>query len=100
MWPFNRPKGNHQGGKDTLPGAADDVVEGLKDLLEMVQQHAKDIATLNTAVNRLERKQNRWLELLNVRETEPSQPFPVPTDRPAAEIAAGPPVQEAGLETD
>ena len=100
MWPFKSPKDNHREQKEALPGVSEDVSEGFKDLLEMLQQHTADIATLNTAVNRVERKQNRWLEILNVRETEPRQPFPSPTDEPAAPLAAGSPNSEAGVETE
>ena len=99
MWPFRRLKDNHRGNSDSPPETSEDVTEGLKDLLEIVQQHARDIATLNTAVNRIERKQNRWLDILNVRETEPSQPFP-PTDEPAATKAVGSTIEEAGQETE
>lgn len=101
MWPFKRLKDNHRQGNDALVETAEDVHEAIKDLLEMIQANTKDITTCNTAINRVERKQNRWLELLNVRETEPSQPFP-PTSEEAAAVkaAASQSKEEAGIETE
>jgi len=40
-------------------------LETLQEIWDIVQQHIKDMGIINTAINRLERKQNRWLELLN-----------------------------------
>jgi len=33
---------------------------------EVIEQNIKDITALVTAINRIERKQNRWIELLNL----------------------------------
>jgi hypothetical protein len=41
--------------------------DDLAGLIEIIGEHTKDINILNTAVNRIERKQNRWLEILNLK---------------------------------
>ncbi len=72
MWPF---KSN---GKKTRPEpSGDESIQTVQELhdytercfakyLEILEQHQTDLATINTAINRIERKQNRWLEVLNL----------------------------------
>ncbi|MBA7541977.1 hypothetical protein ES705_34293 [subsurface metagenome] len=49
---------------DDLPDEFDDLTA----LREVVDSIVKDQATLNTALNRIERKQNRWLDILNLKD--------------------------------
>ena len=78
------------------PDAIEGILNTLEGLTESVQQNISDIINLNTAINRVERKQNRWLEVLNERELE-SLPGDgkKPLDQPAPEVAfqAGEPTE-------
>ncbi|MBA7540965.1 hypothetical protein ES705_33268 [subsurface metagenome] len=47
------------------------IQPSLEQVCEILEAHTQDISTLNTAVNRIERKQNRWLEILNLRGEPP-----------------------------
>ena len=68
------------------PGAVDP--DTINDLYEVVQQHSRDISTLNTGFGRVERKQNRWIEILNIREAPDgglqAAAAPASLDRPPA----------------
>ncbi|GAH96450.1 unnamed protein product, partial [marine sediment metagenome] len=61
----------------------------LESICEILKLHTKDIRELFTATNRIERRQNRWLELLNVKEAGQQA-----VDR----TASGPEVAETLLE--
>ena len=49
-----------------------EYIEAMSKQLDSVQEiqklHNQDLATINTAINRIERKQNRWLDVLNLPE--------------------------------
>jgi len=61
MWPWRSPK------KSQIEDLTE--VDGkLREFAEVIDQHSADISTINTAINRLERKQNRWLEILNAKD--------------------------------
>ena len=57
----------HSATKD-LPIELQDVPAAIQDLYEAVEALRKDQATMNTAIGRIERKQNRWVEILNTKE--------------------------------
>ncbi len=42
-------------------------------VMEILEAHQTDLTTINTAINRIERKQNRWLEVLNQRDILPAE---------------------------
>ena len=48
------------------PGAADPEI--FNELIDVVSQHTRDLSTLNTGFGRIERKQQRWIEILNLKE--------------------------------
>lgn len=59
------------------PGEFDDVSRVLREvkeshseLREILDQQQADISTINTAYQRIERKQNRWLEIINDRNSD------------------------------
>jgi len=52
------------------------TVEGLR---VIVEHHIEDLATINTAINRIERKQNRWLDILNIKEKGDGEAAPAVT---------------------
>ncbi|GAJ04320.1 unnamed protein product [marine sediment metagenome] len=104
MWPFR--------GKKTVAGLSgidrlelsqgttislDEIVDELIDL-------RRDSASLNSGVNRIERKLNRWLDVLNIREREPTNQF-LPGESLPQEMLTHPGNQDkeeiaAGMETD
>lgn len=72
------------------------VIEGLA---ERTSSLVEDQGTINTAINRIERKQNRWLEIINERDLVPSQDEKEeinspPALSPAMASLAGEPTEE------
>jgi len=61
--------------------------QDLNDLLEVIQEHSKDIATLNTAIYRIERKQNRQIAMNGLSELPSAEGLNVP-EQPPAPVAA------------
>ncbi len=55
----------------------------LVSICDILQLNTKNINELFTAMNRIERKQNRWLEVLNLKEGQPAAEQAPP--EPAAE---------------
>lgn len=53
-----------------LPIDLQDVPLAIQDLYEKIEELRKDQAINNTALNRIERKQNRWVEVLNSKSGE------------------------------
>lgn len=47
------------------PGSVDP--EAINGIYEILQQQGRDISILNTGLGRVERKQNRWVDILNHR---------------------------------
>ncbi|GAH92228.1 unnamed protein product, partial [marine sediment metagenome] len=104
MWPF--------WGKLRLVGIGPDERIELSDgtsitfdeLCTEITDIHRDIASLNSGVNRIERKQNRWLDVLNIREREPTNQF-LPGESLPQEMLPHPGNQDkeeivAGMETD
>lgn len=48
-------------------------LETLQELWDQVRQLNKDMAIYNTALNRIERKQSRWIEIINRGEHFPNE---------------------------
>lgn len=96
MWPF---KSNSKKQSPEQPGddAFRDASSNMQKVLDILEAHQQDITTLNTAVNRIERKQNRWLEVLNSREisanVDEHQP-PAASIFERLEVLAGEPTDE------
>jgi len=44
------------------------VGEDLPSLIEIIEEHTRDLGVMNTSIARIERKQNRWLEILNLKD--------------------------------
>lgn len=65
MWPFKRQK-TIRGltGRDQVKLSNDDLVS-IDEIVAALKEHSKDIGVLTQACQRIERKQLRWLELLN-----------------------------------
>ncbi len=53
--------------KPMVPGDADEVSEQVDELYRLFEEHTRDITNINTALQRIERKQNRWIEMLNLK---------------------------------
>ncbi len=104
MWPFRSKKrivslaaGDHIELSDGTAISLDEIVTELINL-------RRDIGSLNSGVSRIERKQNRWLDVLNIREREPTNQvlaaevpgdFKIPVGNPDLHETA-----VAGQETD
>jgi len=71
MWPFKKKEVPKQ-----LPGLThDELIQVIQEqigvlnrFIERLELAEKDIVNLNTALNRVERKQSKWLEILNEKE--------------------------------
>lgn len=50
------------------PGEFQGLYQQVQDLADVLKSIIEDQATFNTAINRIERKQNRWLDLLNIKD--------------------------------
>lgn len=68
MWPFNRPKQITGLRGDDQVELSNGQTASLDDIIATLEQIQKDQAIFNTAINRIERKQNRWLDILNTGE--------------------------------
>lgn len=68
MWPFRSPKQLPVPVNEGVSADIREQLDTLNEFFERVQQAERDITNLNTAINRVERKQSRWLEVLNERE--------------------------------
>ncbi|MBA7668200.1 hypothetical protein ES703_76309 [subsurface metagenome] len=74
----------------------------INDVYEIMQEHTRDISTLNTGLGRVERKQNRWIEILNLKENPDDGSLSLTrTSAPAMDSPSPQPVPapEAGAET-
>ncbi len=49
-------------------GLTEDLSKRITKVQEISDIHSGDLATINTAINRIERKQNRWLDVLNLKD--------------------------------
>lgn len=88
MWPFRRPKRTSGLSHDELIQGIQTQLGVINDYIERLEQAEKDIVNLNTAVERVLRKQSRWVELMNEKgdpervakflEAQPRQGQPVP----------------------
>jgi len=68
MWPFKRPKQPSPLGDTEVSERILEELRTVKDFIERLEVAEKDIVNINTALNRIERKQSRWIELLNEKE--------------------------------
>jgi len=87
MWPFNRLS-KWRKSRPTTIGVEEFIrlqvrVEAAE---EALTQFIEDGATINTAINRIERKQNRWIEILNLPQGSMSK---LPSDLPPAMATMG-----------
>jgi hypothetical protein len=73
MWPFKKSKPCP---KEVSTEDFSGECPRLQELGEAFEQLLKDQAVLNTAINRIERKQNRWLEVINAGDGKKSQELP------------------------
>jgi len=100
MWPFKSRRKN--GSPERLPAEEITTVPELRKyvddtlarVLEVLEAHQTDLTTINTAINRIERKQNRWLEVLNVNEGKAEvnaeeAALPAPAERLSALLQPG-----------
>ncbi|MBA7662955.1 hypothetical protein ES703_70988 [subsurface metagenome] len=105
MWPFKsndkkqRPEYVGDESIQTVPALHEYVEKCFEKYLEVLEAHQTDLTTINTSINRIERKQNRWLELLNVQEAskEASEAVITPkvtADDRLASLLAGEPSEE------
>lgn len=49
-----------------IPGTLE-ALEELEGIRSYLDEHTRDITNINTALQRIERKQNRWIEMLNLK---------------------------------
>lgn len=68
MWPFRRLKQLPGLGNEELSKRILEELETTRQFFERLEQAEKDIVNINTALARIERKQNRWVEILNEKE--------------------------------
>lgn len=105
MWPWKSNSKNHspkQSGDEefkTVSALAEHVESSFAKYLDVLEAHQVDLTTINTAINRIERKQNRWLEILNDRdassEAEKAETSPrVPAAERLTSLLAGEPTEE------
>lgn len=69
MWPFKCPKQLSPGGNGELSKRILEELETARQFFERLELAEKDITNINTALQRIERKQNRWVEILNDKES-------------------------------
>jgi len=68
MFPFKRRKEPPTLTKTELLDRIHEELETVRQFIERLELAEKDIVNLNTALNRVERKQSRWVEIMNERE--------------------------------
>ncbi len=69
MWPFKSPKQSPLGGNEELSKRILEELETARLFFDRLELAEKDIVNINTALQRIERKQNRWVEILNDKES-------------------------------
>lgn len=69
MWPFKCRKQSALGGNEELSRRILEELETARAFFERLEQAEKDITNINTALARIERKQQRWVEILNEKES-------------------------------
>ena len=68
---------------------------------EVLSQFMQDLATVNTSIQRIERKQNRWLDILNLKEPPSNgQNTAMAAAIPAANVAPAGGDEIAGYPTE
>ena len=60
-----------EGDFSAVSGEVQRIATRLSELDEVIDNLRADSATFNTAINRIERKQNRWLDVLNLKDVAP-----------------------------
>ena len=80
-----------QSGDGEFTGDFEQLLERLENIEEVTQELMRDNMTFNTSINRIERKQNRWLDILN--RGEPLNPPGIDAafhaNKPAAGVQPG-----------
>ena len=69
MWPFSCRKQPPLQENEALSKRILEELETTRQFFERLEQAEKDITNINTALARIERKQQRWVEILNDKES-------------------------------
>ncbi|MBA7663911.1 hypothetical protein ES703_71959 [subsurface metagenome] len=97
MWPFSGKKRLVRLLSNDRILLSDNTTITFEELVADIELMHRDIASLNSGVNRIERKQNRWLDVLNIREREPTNQVLAPENAEEWKIPPGNPDLEESI---